>query len=348
MSADSGDDTGTRTREDTGTGSGNSTETIAVIGAGSIGIAWTIVLACAGLRVRLFETDLATRRSALEATALKLGDLSEVGMLNEPITTVLARVSVWESLEKALTGADFVQECVVEDVDIKRALFTELDRLAERHVVLASSTSTIMASLFAEHLPGRERCVVLHPANPPYLLRVAEIVPASFTSTAAIETTRDLLRRVNIAPVLLNGEIEGFAFNRLQGALLREAYFLVRDGIISATDIDTLVREGLGRRWSIIGPFTTSELNTRGGLRRHGEVLGPAYARFGAERAGGNPWTAEMIDRVAREIEQQLPHDSWEKNVRERDRVMIRMSSLFTRFDNPLSGRAPAGGLAQL
>jgi hypothetical protein len=162
---------------------------------------------------------------------------------------------------------------------------------------------------------------------------------AWYTSPAAIEATRALLLRADIAPIQLEREIEGFAMNRLQGALLREAYCLVRDGIISPADIDTLVRDGLGRRWSLIGPFTTSELNTRGGLRRHGELIGPVYARIGVERAAENPWTPETIDRVATEIEQQLPHETWQENVRERDRAMIRMSSLLRRFQNPLVRR---------
>jgi 3-hydroxyacyl-CoA dehydrogenase len=315
-------------------------DTIAVIGAGSIGIAWTVVFASAGLQVRIFEMEAAARDAALDEITLKLTDLSAADLLEEPIETVTGRITVCDTLESALADAAYVQESVVEDLEVKRALFAELDRLTKRDVVLASSTSTIMASRFAVDLPGRERCLVVHPANPPYFLRVAEIVPAAFTSPATIAITRDLLMRVDIAPVVLDREIEGFAINRLQGALLREAYCLVRDGIISPADIDTLVREGLGRRWSLIGPFTTSELNTRGGLRRHGEVIGPVYARIGLERAAENPWTAETIDRVATEIEQQLPHASWEENVRERDRAMIRMSSLLKKFDNPLNGGA--------
>ncbi|MBX3099391.1 MAG: 3-hydroxyacyl-CoA dehydrogenase [Salinibacterium sp.] len=314
----------------------DSIDTIAVIGAGSIGLAWSIVFASAGLRVRLYETDELKRRSALDETAMKLADMANAGLLDEPIATILDRISVCDSLEETLVGAGFVQECVVEDLAVKRALFAELDRLTSTHVVLASSTSTIMASRFAEDLPGRERCLVVHPANPPHFLRVAEIVPASFTSPEAIEISRNLLVRVDIAPILLDREIEGFAFNRLQGALLREAYCLVRDGVISAADIDTLVREGLGRRWSLIGPFTTSELNTRGGLRRHGELMGPVYARLGIERAHENPWTSETIERVARDVEGRLPHDSWEENVRERDRAMMQLSSLLKHFDNPL------------
>ena len=324
----------------------HATETVAVIGAGSIGVAWAVVFASAGVRVQLFETDETVRRGAIGEVQAMLREHSAAGLLAEPVADVVARVTMCDSIAASVAGADFVQECVVEDLEVKRGLFAELDRLTDRRVVLASSTSTIMASLFADGLPGRERCLVVHPANPPYFLRVAEIVPASFTRADAIEAARDLLTRVDLTPIVLNREIEGFAFNRLQGAVLREAYCLVRDGIISASDIDTLVREGLGLRWSVIGPFTTSELNTRGGLRRHAEVIGPVYARIGVERGADDPWTHETIELVAREIEQRLPHESWEENVRERDRAMIRLASLLQHFENPLVDTAATASVS--
>jgi L-gulonate 3-dehydrogenase len=317
--------------------------TVAVIGAGSIGIAWAVVFASAGVRARLFETDDTVRRGALGEVETVLSTLSDAGLLAESVAAVLERVSMHDSLEATVAGADFVQECVIEDIGVKRELFAELDRITPPGVVLASSTSTIMASLFAAEVPGRERCLVVHPANPPYFLRVAEIVPAPFTSAEAIESARELLTQVGINPIVLNQEIEGFAFNRLQGAVLREAYCLVRDGIVSASDLDTLVRDGLGLRWSVIGPFTTSELNTRGGIRRHAEVIGPVYARIGVQRGTDDPWTPETIELVASEIESRLPHTTWEENVRERDRAMIRLASLLRHFENPLSrAAAPA------
>lgn len=317
------------------------TDTVAVIGAGSIGIAWTIVFASAGIRVRVFEAAPAVRRAAIDEVAHMLGELSEAGLLEEPVSVVLERVVVLESLEAAVSGADFVQECVIEDLGVKRTLFAQLDALTDPRVVLASSTSTITASAFADGLVGRERCLVVHPANPPYFLRVAEVVPAPFTSDSTVATARALLVRARLTPIVLGREIEGFAFNRLQAAMLREAYCLVRDGVVSAEDVDTLVREGLGLRWSVIGPFTTSELNTRGGLRRHAEVLGPVYARIALERGGDNPWNPDTIEHVATTIEQRLPHRTWEDNVRERDRAMMRLASLLQHFDNPLAEVRP-------
>lgn len=316
-------------------------DTVAVIGAGSIGIAWTIVFASAGIRVRIFEAAPGVRRAAIGEVTNMLGELSEAGLLDEPVATILERVQVVDSLEAAVSGADFVQECVIEDLGVKQQLFAQLDALTDPRVVLASSTSTITASAFAAGLAGRERCLVVHPANPPYFLRVAEVVPASFTAASTVATARALLVRARMTPIVLGREIEGFAFNRLQGAMLREAYCLVRDGVVSAEDIDTLVREGLGLRWSVIGPFTTSELNTRGGLRRHAEVLGPVYARIALERGDDNPWNPDTIEHVATTIERRLPHPGWEDNVRERDRAMMRLASLLRQFDNPLADVRP-------
>ena len=101
-------------------------------------------------------------------------------------------------------------------------------------------------------------------------------------------------RRVRVAR-----EVEGFVFNRLQGAVLREAYCLVRDGVATVADIDRLMRDGLGLRWAAIGPFETVDLNTRGGIAAHAERMGPAYARMGAERGQDDPWTPELVAEVA-------------------------------------------------
>jgi L-gulonate 3-dehydrogenase len=117
-------------------------------------------------------------------------------------------------------------------------------------------------------------------------------------------------------------EIEGFVFNRLQGALLREAYCLVRDGVADVDDVDRVVREGLGRRWAVIGPFETADLNTRGGIAEHAKRLGPAYARMGAERGQDDPWTPELVARVTEERRRLLPLEQWEERVAWRDRRM--------------------------
>lgn len=330
---------------------------VAVVGAGRIGIAWSVVYASAGLGVRVYE-PLASVRSTTRAEVQSLvTELAAGDLLDDPTERILERIEVCSTLAEAVSDVEHVQECLVEDLGVKQALFADLDRLTTPDTVLASSTSTFMTSLFAAELPGRERCLVVHPANPPYFLRLAEVVPAPFTSPDVVERAQELLRTVRLTPILLRREIEGFAYNRIQAAVLREAYCLVRDGIVAPADIDTLVRDGLGLRWSIIGPFTTSELNTRGGIRRHAQVLGPVYARMGAERGGENPWTPDAVEQVAGMVQEHLPHATWEENVRERDRAMIQLASLLRGFSNPLvqdeqdalpevgRGRAAAGSV---
>ena len=110
-----------------------------------------------------------------------------------------------------------------------------------------------------------------------------------------------------MVPVTLAREVEGFVFNRLQGALLREAYCLVRDGVVTAEGVDRAVRDGLGRRWAVIGPFETAALNVRGGVEAHAARMGEAYARMGAERGQHDPWTTELVERVAADLERRLP-----------------------------------------
>jgi 3-hydroxyacyl-CoA dehydrogenase len=299
--------------------------TIAVIGGGSIGTAFALLFAAAGRMVQVQDVD-ATRRGAMLPTiAKRLADLRQFGLTNEPIDAILARLTVVEDLAAAVEGADYVQECAPEELDLKRALFVRLDQLAGPDAILASASSAIPASRIAAGLPGGSRCLVVHPGNPPYLIKVAEVVPAPFTDESVTTRTEALLRQVGLTPVRVRHEVEGFVFNRLQGALLREAYCLVRDGVVSVDDIDRLIRDGLGLRWSVIGPFETADLNTRGGIAAHAQKMGPAYARMGAERGQDDPWTPDLVAKVEDERRRHLPLDAWEERVAWRDREMMRL-----------------------
>ena len=275
---------------------------VAVVGGGSIGVAWAVVFARAGFEVTVQEPD-AARREAVPREIEERGG---------------GPVAVHADLEAALEGAEHVQECAPEDLTLKRELFERLTNLTE-DVPLASSSSAITASEFA---PGNPRALVAHPGNPPYLLPVVELVPAPFTDPAIVDRVETTMQQAGMSPVRLRKEIEGFIFNRLQGAVLREAYCLVRDGVADVDDIDRVVREGIGRRWAVIGPFETADLNTRGGIAEHARRLGPAYARMGAERGQDDPWTPELVEHVTAERRRLLPLDQWEERVAWRDRQL--------------------------
>jgi 3-hydroxyacyl-CoA dehydrogenase len=296
---------------------------IAVVGGGSIGVAFAIVFARAGHKVTLQEPD-ATRRAGVVADiAARLGTLAEYDLLDEAPATIAGRVTVTGDLAEAVAGAVYVQECAPERLDLKKQLFAEFDRLALPDAILASASSAIMASAFATELAGRDRVLVAHPGNPPFLIPVVELVPAPFTSPEVVERAAALLSGAGLEPIVVGREVEGFVFNRLQGAVLREAYCLVRDGVASVDDIDRIMRDGLGPRWSIIGPFETADLNTRGGIASHAEKMGPAYARMGAERGQDDPWTPELVAKVAAARRAEVPLDQWEARVAWRDRKLM-------------------------
>ncbi|MFZ4530538.1 MAG: 3-hydroxyacyl-CoA dehydrogenase [Alsobacter sp.] len=300
---------------------------VAVVGAGSIGVAWAIVFARGSYQVRLQDPDAVRRAAVPGEVAARLRDLGDAGLLGEPPASIASRIAVVDDLPAALAGAIHVQENAPERLEIKRELFTAFVSLAPADATLASSSSAIVASAFAPKGVARERCLVAHPGNPPFLIPVVEIVPAPFTARAAVDAVRGLMTGCGMQPVLVQREVEGFVFNRLQGAVLREAYCLVRDGVIGVEDLDTVVRDGLGLRWSVIGPFETSDLNTRGGIAAHAQKMGPAYARMGAERGQDDPWTEDLVARVAGERRAALPLAQWDARVAWRDRALMRVVS---------------------
>lgn len=296
---------------------------VAIVGAGSIGSAWAIVFGSAGHDVRLFDTE-AERLAAARATiAARLADLAAFELIDDAPAAILSRVTSESSLTTALRDVTHVQECAPENLDLKRALFADLDRLAPPHATIASSSSFMPASQYAAELSCRDRVLVAHPGNPPYLIRVVEIVPAPFTSAETVTTVTRLMQAAGMTPVTLAREIDGFVFNRLQGALLAEAYALVEDGIIGVDGVDALVRDGLGLRWSLIGPFETVDLNTQGGIAKHAERMGPYYFRMRQARGIRPAWGGELVQHVEAARRRRVPLARWAERGAARDRALM-------------------------
>lgn len=296
---------------------------IAIIGAGSIGAAFALLFASAGRRVHVFDPSPQQRDAVVEQVAASWRDLHSFQLARSSEVAVRERIRVFDSMRAAAADADYVQECAPEQVQMKREIFAELDVCTPPNAVLASASSALPVSMFAQGLRGASRCLVAHPGNPPFLLRVIELVPAAFTDAGATERARSVLSSIGLTPILVRKEIAGFVFNRLQGAVLREAYCMVRDGVASVEDIDCIVRDGLGLRWSVVGPFETVDLNTRGGIASHAAKLGPAYAAMGAERGQHDPWTPELVKTVEEQRRAKLPLEQWQERVRWRDRALM-------------------------
>ncbi|MET0453291.1 MAG: 3-hydroxyacyl-CoA dehydrogenase [Mycobacterium sp.] len=306
-----------------------STPSIAVLGAGSIGVSFAILFACNGFDVAVYDPIAEALPRAADDLRERLKQLHDGHALDTDPVEVESRVRLTSELASAVAGANFVQECAPERVELKRTLLRQAAALTGSEVPLASSSSAIVASRIAHGLDQEvaERILVGHPGNPPYLLPVIEVVPSPSTVEVVVQQTIQLYRAAGLRPVLVRREVEGFLFNRLQGALLREAYCLVRDGVASVDDVDEVVRSGLGLRWSFIGPFETADLNTRGGIESHAAKMGPAYERMGAERGQHDPWTPELVADVTAQRRALLDLDDWDERVRWRDRQLIALQS---------------------
>ena len=270
---------------------------VAVIGAGLIGRSWAMVFAQAGWDVRMTDPDAETLGRAPELIRAGLEELARHGLVSDP-ARVSARVAAVPSLAEAAAGADLVQENGPEKVEIKRAIFAELDRHAPPDCILASSTSAIVASQFTEGLAGRARCLVAHPVNPPHLVPVVELCGAPWTAPETIERARSIYESVEQVPIVVNREVEGFILNRLQGALLAEAFRLVGEGVVSPQDLDKTLKDGLGLRWSFLGPFETIELNAPGGIGDYCNRYTGFYRRLSQDPAQPHVWDEENVSRI--------------------------------------------------
>ena len=286
--------------------SGEAKGRIAIVGAGLVGRAWAIVFARAGHPVALHDADADALRRGLVALDQGLADLSAAGLLDESPVAVRLRIAPAPTLAAAVQGAVYVQENIAENVDAKKALFAQLDRLAPPDTILASSTSTITCSLWSEGLAGRARCLVAHPVNPPHLIPLVELSPAPWTAPEIVARTKALHEAAGQVPIVVRKEIQGFILNRLQGALLAEAFRLHADGHVSADDIDKTVRDGLGLRWSFMGPFETIDLNAPGGVADYCARYGDLYYEM-AEQQTPRRWDAALVRRIEAERRALLP-----------------------------------------
>ncbi|MDA1097343.1 MAG: 3-hydroxyacyl-CoA dehydrogenase [Proteobacteria bacterium] len=299
---------------------------IGIVGAGLVGAGWTIVFARAGEQVRVYDAAAAIRDNFMAVVGQQLDDLKRYDLVDDP-AAILARIQVCDNLAAAVQGARFIQESVLEQVAVKQEISAAIGPLLGAGAIVGSSTSGIPGSAFTEGAANRERFLVTHPVNPPYLVPVVEVVPAPWTAQDAMDGAMALMAGVGQSPVLVRREIEGFILNRLQGVLLREAWALFEAGYASTADIDKTVSEGLGLRWSFMGPFETIDLNAPGGVADYAERLGPLYHAIQKSRTDPQPWSGDLIDRVDGERRRALAMDDLGARRNWRDRRLMALAA---------------------
>jgi 3-hydroxybutyryl-CoA dehydrogenase len=225
---------------------------VAVVGAGTMGTGIAHVFADAGTSVRLA----ARRESTLEAARSRLEGTAD-------------RMRLTTTVDEALDGAELVVETIVEEAGAKRALLERAEELASPKAILTTNTSSLPLATLSGGLARPQLFAGLHWFNPPELVELVEVVGGEGTAPETLETLAGWMEQLGKAPVVVRRDVRGFIANRLQYALLREAYALVDTGVCSFADVDRAVTHGLGARWAAIGPFETMDL---AGLDVHSAV----------------------------------------------------------------------------
>lgn len=233
---------------------------IAVIGSGLMGHGIALELAAHGYDVALHDRDPGQLERARGGIAAGLARLAEIGRITaDEAAAAPGRIAMGTDPRAAVTGADLVIEAVTEILDVKRALFRDLDAWAPPHAILASNSSSFMPSLLAAVTNRPEQVLVAHYFNPPHLLPLVELVRGEHTSDETIEIMRALYVSIGKSPAVVQREAPGFVGNRLQMALLREALAIVEAGIATPEDVDTIITSSFGRRLAVAGVFEVFE-----------------------------------------------------------------------------------------
>lgn len=296
---------------------------ITLVGCGLVGGSWALVFARAGFDVTLYDPSPASLKAAIDFATSAAASLAKQDLLNgQTPADVLGRLKPATNLAEAVQDADYIQESAPERLPIKQALYKELATIVKPDAVIASSTSGLPASSFTADIEGRDRCVVAHPINPPHLIPLVEIIPAPWTAPSVVERTDALMKQLGQVPIRLNREIAGFVVNRLQSAVLGEAFRLVEDGIVSASDVDAAISEGLGLRWFFMGPFETIDLNAQGGVADYCAKLGPMYYDLAKEQADPRSWSKDLIETVEKQRREKTPANQLDARKAWRDRCL--------------------------
>ncbi len=234
---------------------------VAVIGTGTMGPGIAQVFARNGITVRIFDIDSEKLSEARITLDNNLELFRQAGLITEPeVSETRSRIQNASSLDEAVEEANLVIEVIPEVMELKTALFADLDKICDPGTILATNTSGLSITTMAAAIEKPERLVGMHWWNPPIIIPVIEIIKGEKTDDAVVRAIDNLIRKIKKVPVLVQKDVPGFLGNRLQYALMREAIALLNEGVASAEDIDTMIKAGIGFKFPIMGPLETIDM----------------------------------------------------------------------------------------
>jgi len=261
----------------TGGEMGTDIRRVACVGAGLIGQDWATLFSSKGLEVVLHDLSETVLEKSMRGVRSNLLFLEASDLLKKgEAEAALKRIEMTPLLDQAVSHADYVQESVPDDYDIKKKVYKEMDAAAPDHSILASSSSGLLMTEIQKATRRPRRCLLVHPVLPAYLIPLAEIAGGEQTSRETLAAAYDFMKKLGKVPVLLKREVPGYIVNRLQAALLREAIDLIDKDVASVEDVDKAFCMGIGLRDPIIGPFLRIHL-AGGGVERFIENFSESY-----------------------------------------------------------------------
>ena len=258
-----------------------------VIGGGIMGGDIAIIFAAAGWKVHVMSPSQKTRAALPARAAAGLAKL-------DADASAAANVQAYETLEDIpWKNVTFVVEAVTEDLALKQRIFAQVEKLAGPEVTLASNTSNFPIGEVGRQLEHRGRVLGLHFFMPAHLVPLVEVVSADATDPAVAERTVALMKQLGKAPIWVKKDVPGFVGNRIQHAMMREALYLINDGIVSPEGVDIAVRYGFGFRFIACGPIMQKEMS---GWDTNYYVAGALYPHL-CNKTEAAPVVKALIDK---------------------------------------------------
>lgn len=237
---------------------------MAMIGSGTMGAGMAMCYAQAGYSVALYSRTSQSLERALGRIENSQALFVQEGLIsNQEAEAAEARIRPTTSQEEALEGVQYVLESVPEDLELKQKLFQEMEAQCPADTILATNTSGLSITAIASVCRHPGRVVGQHWANPPEIVPLVEVIRGEQTSDRTMDLVYQITKKLGKEPVRVQKDIPGFASNRLQYAVLREALYLVEAGVLSPEDVDRTLKNGVGFRYPWLGPLETVDL---GGL----------------------------------------------------------------------------------
>ena len=294
----------------------------AVLGAGVIGMSWSALFLASGRNVAVFDTLASAEKATRNYVEMAWPALSVLGLVKSGAP---GQLTFHRSAAEAVTDADFVQESVPERIEMKRALFAEIEPVLKPNAIVASSASGLTLSEMQEGWKNPSRFVLGHPFNPPHLIPLVEVLANCSTAAGVAEQAEQFYRDIGKITIRVQREVPGHVANRLQAALWREALHLVKSGVASVKDVDTAVWAGPGLRWAAMGPTMLFHLGAGpGGISSFCERYTDSFNRWWDD-LGVLHLDAALVKQLSDGVAQNISDETTIELSAKRDALIVAM-----------------------